>query len=271
MLWQSLSLSQCQACFILGGCLNSVYPDLRTAQANCVWPLCLDSTARSPRVTLWGAERPMAQWSPFPRLQSRPDVPSGSFRNSSLGRRPSSQGNAVHLRNSRCPSVRWFGREFESFSPTAFHHPVPHCIYYLWPFPSMIRGAGPGSGLPSCGEGWGATDGRLWPWRQLSWGCDEVMAVWANERTGREYVWNCSLTDCVVWDWENEPSINRITCITPGLYRHVLLSQAQKDFRAKSGPVHPCCGRCALWPLQSCEMHFITKSQWKHSFSWVFI
>ncbi len=24
-------------------------------------------------------------------------------------------------------------------------------------------------------------------------------------------------------------------------------------------------------PYQSCEMHFITKSQWKHSFSWVFI
>lgn len=30
-------LAQFQACFILGGYLNSVYPDLRTAQANCVW------------------------------------------------------------------------------------------------------------------------------------------------------------------------------------------------------------------------------------------
>lgn len=156
----TVSLLQFQACFILGGWLNSVYPDLRTAQANCVWPLCLDSTARSPRVTLWGAERPMAQWSPFPRLQSRPDVPSGSFRNSSLGRRPSSQGNAVHLRNSRCPSVRWFGREFESFSPTAFHHPVPHCIYYLWLFPPTKQGVRPKSGLPSRGAGWGASGGR---------------------------------------------------------------------------------------------------------------
>lgn len=159
----TVSLTQFQACFILGGCLNSVYPDLRTAQSNCVWPLCLDSMARSPRVTLWGAERPMAQWSPFPRLQSRPYVPSGSFRNSSLGRRPSSQGNAAHLRNSRCPSVRWFGREFESFSPTAFHHPVPHCIYYLWLFPPMNWGARPGSGLPSWGAGWGASGGRTWP------------------------------------------------------------------------------------------------------------
>ncbi len=80
---------------------------------------------------------------------------------------------------------------------------------------------------------------------QLSRGYDEVMAVWANEHTGREYVWNCCLTDCVVWDWENEPSINKITCIMPELRRHVLLSQEQKDFRAKSGSEYPCCGGCA--------------------------
>lgn len=86
---------------------------------------------------------------------------------------------------------------------------------------------------------------------QLSWSCDEVMAVWVNVHTGREYVWNCCLTDCVVWDWENEPSINKIMCITPELRRHVLLSQAQKDFRAKSGSEHPCCGGCAPWPVQS--------------------
>lgn len=195
--FDSLSLTQCQACFILGGCLNCVYPDLRTAQANCVWPLCLDSMARSPRVTLWGAERPMAQWSPFPRPQSRPDVPSGSFRNSSLGRRPSSQGNAVHLRNSRCPSVWWFGREFESFSPTAFHHPVPHCIYYLWPLPSMNQWAGPGSGLPWRGEDhlmagrdpdvgkWGSTVPRLrWShgsvgkWTHRERVCLELLSDW---------------------------------------------------------------------------------------------
>ncbi len=86
---------------------------------------------------------------------------------------------------------------------------------------------------------------------QLSRGYDEVMVVWANEHTGREYVWNCCLTDCVVWDWENEPSINKITCIMPELRRHILLSQEQKDFRAKSGSEYPCCGGCAPWLVQS--------------------
>lgn len=106
---------------------------------------------------------------------------------------------------------------------------------------------------------------------QLSWGYDEVMAVWANEPTGKEYVWNCCLTDCVVWDWENEPSINKSYAVMFCSLKSRKISERKVIQSIPVVILEVVLRDPFSHPYQSCKMHFIKKSQWKQFFLGVYI